>query len=137
MKRKQGNTATGGSDVSITDLPGTYSLTSYSPEERVSRDFILKEKPEVIVNITDGSNLERQLYLTFQILEMGRPVVMYMNKLDVAESSGLIIDREKLENELGIPVVSGSAKKKQYITELKDLILDIYGGKYPLVSVSA
>ncbi len=126
VEKKTGEYTYNGSEVCITDLPGTYSLTSYSPEERVSRDFILNEKPEVIVNIADGSNLERQLYLTFQILEMGRPVVMYLNKMDVAESSGLLVDSKLLEKELGIPVISGSAKKKQYIDDLKNVIRDVY-----------
>ena len=108
--------------VFITDLPGTYSLTSYSPEERVSRNFILLEKPELLVNIADGSNLERHLYLTFQLLEMQCPVVMYLNKMDSAKHAGLQIDTEKLSSLLGIPVIAGSAKKKEKISELKELI---------------
>lgn len=108
--------------VFITDLPGTYSLTSYSPEERVTRNFILREKPELLVNIADASNLERHLYLTFQLLEMNCPIVMYLNKMDSAKNAGLQIDVDKVSSLLGIPIIAGSAKKKEKINELKELI---------------
>ncbi|UTC90966.1 ferrous iron transport protein B [Treponema denticola] len=108
--------------VFITDLPGTYSLTSYSPEERVTRNFILREKPELLVNIADASNLERHLYLTFQLLEMNCPIVMYLNKMDSAKNAGLQIDVDKVSSLLGIPIIAGSAKKKEKVNELKDLI---------------
>ena len=78
-----------GARVEVVDLPGTYSLTSYSPEERVSRDFILNEKPSVAVNVMDASNLKRCLYLTFQLLEMDIPVILNLNMMDVVESRGL------------------------------------------------
>ena len=122
VEKKTGEYFFNGSEVLITDLPGTYSLTSYSPEERVSREFILKEKLNLLVNITDGSNLERQLYLTFQLLEMERPMIMYMNKLDVAETNGLAVDHQALSEKLGIPIIAGSAKKKQHAVQLKELI---------------
>lgn len=122
VEKKTGEYRSFDQDVFITDLPGTYSLTSYSPEERVSRNFILNEKPELIVNITDGSNLERHLYLTFQLLEMQCPVIMYMNKMDSAHYAGLRIDTEKLSRKLGIPIIAGSAKKKEKITDLKQAI---------------
>ena len=111
--------------VFITDLPGTYSLTSYSPEERVTRNFILQEKPDLLVNIADGSNLERHLYLTFQLLEMQCPVVMYLNKMDSAKYAGLKIDVDGLSRTLGVPIIAGSAKKKERIGELKQLISDM------------
>ena len=104
--------------VFITDLPGTYSLTSYSPEERVTRNFILREKPELLVNIADASNLERHLYLTFQLLEMNCPIVMYLNKMDSAKNAGLQIDVDKVSSLLGIPIIAGSAKKKEKINEI-------------------
>ncbi|MGP1593666.1 MAG: ferrous iron transport protein B [Treponema sp.] len=122
VEKKTGEYVFNGSDVYITDLPGTYSLTSYSPEERVSREFILKDNPDLIVNITDGSNLERQLYLTFQLLEMERPMVMYVNKLDAAQALGLTVDHAELSRRLGIPIVAGSAKKRQQAAALKELI---------------
>lgn len=122
VEKKTGEYRFNGSEVLITDLPGTYSLTSYSPEERVSREFILKEHPDLIVNITDASNLERHLYLTFQLLEMEQPLVMYINKLDVAVGAGLVINQAELSQRLGIPVIAGSAKKRQQTAELKALI---------------
>ena len=108
--------------IEVVDLPGTYSLTSYSPEERVARDFILKEKPETVVNILDGINLQRQLIFTFQLLEMESPVVLYINKKDMAEKRGLHFSPDKLEHILGVPVHYGTARKKEQVKELKSSI---------------
>ena len=99
-----------GHKVEVVDLPGTYSLTSYSPEERVSRDFILHERPSVVVNVTDASNLKRSLYLTFQLLEMEIPLILNLNMMDVADRLGMAIDTERLAERLGVPVVPSSMK---------------------------
>jgi ferrous iron transport protein B len=96
--------------VEVVDLPGTYSLTSYSPEERVSRDFILHEKPSLVINITDASNLKRSLYLTFQLMEMEIPLVLNLNMMDVAKRLGVVIDTEGLAEHLGVAVVPTSMK---------------------------
>ncbi len=109
-------------NIEVVDLPGTYSLTSYTPEERVSRDFILREKPETIVNIIDAVNLERQLIFTFQLLEMERPVVLYINKKDVAERRGLKLDPDSLGRLLGLPVVYGTARRGESLDKLKEYI---------------
>lgn len=111
-----------GSTVEVVDLPGTYSLTSYSPEERVSRDFILRENPSVVVNVLDASNLKRSLYLTFQLLEMGIPIVINLNMMDVAERAGLSIDADGLSKELGVPVVPTVMKTGRGKAELLDAI---------------
>ena len=111
-----------GHKVELVDLPGTYSLTSYSPEERVSRDFILHDKPAVTVNVMDASNLKRCLYLTFQLLEMETRVVLTLNMMDVAEKRGLEIDVEKLAERLGIPVVATVMKTGRGKQELLDAI---------------
>jgi ferrous iron transport protein B len=108
--------------VELVDLPGTYSLSSYSPEERVSRDFILNEKPSVTVNVMDASNLKRCLYLTFQLLEMEIPVILNLNMMDVVEKRGMIIDMEKLSGRLGVPVVPTTMKNGQGKKELQDVI---------------
>jgi ferrous iron transport protein B len=105
-----------GHKVEVVDLPGTYSLTSYSPEERVSRDFILHAKPSMAVNVMDAANLKRCLYLTFQLLEMEIPVILNLNMMDVAQNRGADIDVNKLAKRLGIAVVptvmtTGSGKK--------------------------
>jgi ferrous iron transport protein B len=108
--------------VEVVDLPGTYSLTSYSPEERVSRDFLLHENPAVAVNVMDASNLKRCLYLTFQLLEMRVPVVLNLNMMDVVKHRGIHIDVGALEEQLGIPVVPTSMKAGQGKRALRDAI---------------
>jgi ferrous iron transport protein B len=109
--------------VMLVDLPGTYSLTSYSLEERVARDFILEERPSVVINVADASNLGRHLFLTFQILEMGVPVVVAMNMMDVAESRGQRIDAERLSEALGasaIPMVGRKGAGKESLRRALD-----------------
>ena len=91
--------------LNIVDLPGTYSLTPFSIEEIASRDFILDEKPDVVVNIIDAANLERSLYLAMQIMELDRPVVFALNMADLARSKGMFIDGDKLSELLGVPVI--------------------------------
>ena len=92
-------------EVALTDLPGTYSLTAYSVEEIVTRDFLTSQKPDVVINIVDASNLERNLYLTTQFLEMGVPLIIALNMIDVAKDRGIEVRHEKLSELLGIPVV--------------------------------
>lgn len=99
-----------GSKIEVVDLPGTYSLTSYSPEERVARDFLLHDNPSVVVNVVDASNMKRSLYLTFQLLEMEVPLVLDLNMIDVADRRGLNIDVNKLSQRLGVPVAATSMK---------------------------
>jgi ferrous iron transport protein B len=92
-------------ELLVTDLPGTYSLTAYSVEELVARDFLVNEKPDVVLNIVDASNLERNLYLTCQFMELGVPVVIALNMIDVARSRGVEIDADRLSDLMGAPVV--------------------------------
>ncbi len=98
-------------DVVITDLPGIYSLSPYSPEELVARSFLVNEAPDVILNILDGTNLERNLYLTTQLAELGIPMVIAINMMDVVRKSGLDIDKDNLCKKLGVEVVEISAVK--------------------------
>ncbi len=105
VERKEGYLTDNGRDITIVDLPGTYSLTAYSAEELVARDFLVNEKPEVVINIVDASNLERNLYLTTQFLELGVPLVIALNMVDVAKTRGITVQAEKLEEILGVPVV--------------------------------
>jgi ferrous iron transport protein B len=100
-------------DVVIQDLPGIYSLAPYSPEEVVSRTYLIKERPQAIINIVDASNLERNLYLTTQLTELGIPVVLALNMIDVVQKRGDVIDTEKLSEKLGVAVVETSALKGQ------------------------
>jgi ferrous iron transport protein B len=111
VEKKEGiyRLATGG-EVMIVDLPGTYSLTAYSVEEVVAREFLIHEQPQVVINITDASNLERHLYLTCQFLELGVPVVIALNMIDMARERGISIDSGKLAELLHVPVVPISAR---------------------------
>ena len=102
----------------ITDLPGIYSMSPYSPEELVSRDFILNEKPKGIINVVDATSIERGLYLTIQLLELDIPMVLALNMMDEINNNDGYIDINGLENELGIPVVPISASKNEGIDEL-------------------
>jgi len=107
-----------GAVVSVVDLPGIYSLSPYTPEEVVSRNFILEEKPDCVIDIVDGTNLERNLYLTTQILEMDVPVVIALNMMDAVAKNGDAIDAEKLSKALGVPVVGISALKEENLDAL-------------------
>jgi ferrous iron transport protein B len=112
-----------GVKVETVDLPGTYSLTSFSLEERVSRDFLISEQPDVIVNVVDASSLKRSLYFTFQVLEMGFPVVVALNMMDVAERHGTKIEVSRLEHRLGVSVIPTVGRKGKGKQELRDAIL--------------
>lgn len=105
VDRKEGRYVKNGHDMHIVDLPGTYSLTAYSVEEVVARDFLVNERPRVTINIVDASSLERNLYLTIQFLELGIPTCVALNMIDVASNRGIEIDHEKLGHLLGVPVV--------------------------------
>ncbi len=100
-------------DIRLVDLPGTYSLTSYTMEETVSRNFILSGDVDVIINVADASALERSLYLTLQLLELGKPVILALNMMDIVEKRGMEIDLHRLPEMLGIPVVPVCARKRR------------------------
>ena len=104
--------------TSITDLPGIYSMSPYSSEEVVSRNFVLKDEPDAIINIVDATNIERNLYLTMQLLEMNRPMVVALNMMDELTGNGGSIDVNAMEAQLGVPVVPISAAKNKGIEEL-------------------
>ena len=108
----------GHSDTLVTDLPGIYSMSPYSSEEIVSRNFVLDEKPRAIINIVDATNIERNLYLTMQLLEMGRPMVVALNMMDEVTGNGGVVDVNGMERLLGVPVVPISAAKNQGVDEL-------------------
>ncbi len=99
-------------NIRLVDLPGTYSLTSYTMEEQVSRQFILSDEVDVIVDVADASSLERNLYLTLQLLELGKPVVLALNMMDIVTKRGMEIDTHRLPEMLGIPVIPVSARNR-------------------------
>ena len=105
-------------DTSITDLPGIYSMSPYSSEELVSRDFVLNEKPKAIINIVDATNMERNLYLTMQLLKLETPMVIALNMMDELRGNGGTVDINRMENMLGVPVVPISAAKNEGVDEL-------------------
>ena len=120
VEKKEGTYKHKDFTLHIVDLPGTYSLTAYSLEEVVARDYLVNEKPEVVINIVDSSNLERNLYLAVQFLEMGIPVCIALNMMDVAKKRGIEINAEKLSTLLGVPVVptvARTGKGKQALME--------------------
>lgn len=118
VEKKEGKLRFGNKDITVVDLPGTYSLGAYSEDEVVARDFILKEKPDVVINVVDSSNIERNLYLTMQILETGAKVVMALNMIDEAKSRNINIDSDKLSELLNIAVVPTVATKNYGIEDL-------------------
>ena len=118
VERKEGTARINGNQAGIVDLPGTYSLTAYSLEELVARNYIIGQRPEVVINVVDAANLERNLYLTVQLLELGAPLVLCLNMVDVAEQRGIAIDVEKLSAGLGIPVVPTVARAGKGMDEL-------------------
>ena len=125
MEKKEGKLR-GHKDVIITDLPGIYSLSPYTLEEVVARNYLLAERPDAILNIVDGTNLERNLYLTTQLMELGIPVLMAVNMMDVVKKSGDDIHADGLKKALGCEVVEISALKGTGITAVSYTHLDVY-----------
>ena len=119
VEKKEGKIEHNGLTVNIVDLPGTYSLTAYSPEEIIARDYIIEERPDVVINVVDATNLERNLYLTVQILELDVPVVLALNMTDDLHKNGAKINIDQLSQFLGnTPVVQTAANKGKGISEL-------------------
>lgn len=122
VEKKEGNFTFDKKEFKVVDLPGTYSLSPYSMEEIVTRNYILSKESDVVVNIVDASNLERNLYLTLQLIELGKPVVMALNMMDIAITKGYQINLEKLSQALQIPIVPIVASKEQ---GLEDVIKEV------------
>ncbi|RKZ05356.1 ferrous iron transport protein B, partial [Candidatus Fermentibacteria bacterium] len=108
---KEGKAHSGEYTAEVIDLPGTYSLTPYSPDEVAARDYLLEQHPDVVIHVVDASNLERNLYLTTQLMELGVPVLIALNMIDIAEARGIRIDSEGLSQILGIPVIRTVANR--------------------------
>ena len=118
-------------EVTILDLPGTYSLSPYSAEEIVARDYIVKEKPDAVINIVDGSSIERNLYLSMQIMETRIPMVIAMNMMDEVEARGDKIDCNKLSEILGVPVIPIVARSNKGLKELMDAAIEVAKKQQP------
>src|SRR5512147_3065955 len=119
VEKKEGEIEHDDVTINIVDLPGTYSLTAYSPEEIIAREYIIEERPDVIINVVDATNLERNLYLTVQLLELDVPVVMALNMTDALYKDGAKINLDELSQLLGnIPVIHTSANHGSGVDEL-------------------
>ncbi len=123
VEKKEGQFQHNEYTVKVVDLPGTYSLTAFSPEEVIARDYIIHQKPDAVVTVLDAANLERNLYLAVQVLELGVPVIVALNMSDIAESRGIQIDQERLGQALNSPVVYTIASKGEGIKDLVDTII--------------
>jgi ferrous iron transport protein B len=123
VERAEGILQYKGKKIKIVDLPGIYSFSTFSMEELVSRDFIALEKPDVVVNVVDATQLERNLYLTLQLLELEVPTIIALNQTDLLKKRGIKLDPEKLSRELGVPVIETSAKTGRGLTQLSDAII--------------
>jgi len=124
VEKKEGKYFYDDFKVNVIDLPGTYSLTAYSLDERIARDFLIKETPDVVVTVIDASNLERNLYLVILLLELGVNVILALNMMDLVEKRGIKIDTEKLSLVLGIPVVETVANKGKGMDDLKLAVVE-------------
>ncbi|PID86033.1 MAG: ferrous iron transport protein B [Chloroflexi bacterium] len=123
VEKKEGRLKVGDEEILIVDLPGTYSLTAYSVEEIITRDFIINEHPTAVVAVIDASNLERNLYLVAQVMELGVPVIIDLNMTDVADSRGLKIDAQALSERLGgVPVIETVGNRSMGVNPLKEAI---------------
>lgn len=119
VEKKEGEIERGALKINIVDLPGTYSLTAYSPEEIIARDYIIEEKPDIVINVVDATNLERNLYLTVQLLELDVPLILALNMSDALHKNGGTINTEHLSQLLGnIPVIQTTAHKGKGIADL-------------------
>lgn len=130
---KTGTFVHGGYTFNIVDLPGTYSLSAYSPEERYVRTYLKDNNPDVIVNVVDASNLERNLYLTTELIDMDHAMVIALNMYDELRNSGTVLDYEALGNMIGVPVVPTVSRTGEGVKKLFDTIIEVYEGKNPVV----
>ena len=120
VERAEGTLYHGGYTIDVIDLPGIYSLSTFSMEELISREYIAKEKPDVVINVIDATSLERNLFFTLQLLELGRPMVIALNQMDLAKKKGISIDIGRLQKILGVPIVPVIATQGMGVHELVD-----------------
>ena len=126
VERVEGAIESHGRKIRLVDLPGTYSLSSFTMEEQVSRQFILSDQVDVVVDVADASSLERSLYLTLQLIELGKPAVLALNMMDIVEKRGIDLDLHRLQELLGIPVIPVVARKKKGLRTLLHAALHQY-----------
>ncbi len=135
VEKKEGSVVYKDFDLTVVDLPGTYSLSAYSEDEVVARDYIVKEKPDVVVHIVDASNIERNLYLYTQLAELDVPIVLAMNMSDIVEKKGNSIDYDELSRLLGKPIVKTVGNKNKGMVELLETVLKVYEGRIKIEKI--
>jgi len=131
VERKEGTFVFGGRTFRLVDLPGTYSLTANSEEELITREFIIRERPDVVVALVDAAILERSLYLVAELMPLPAPVIVALNMMDVAEQEGVHIEPQVLEAALGVPVVPMTATRNEGVEELLAAVEQLTSGQYP------
>ncbi len=136
VEKREGTVTVNDNQMNIVDLPGTYSLTAYSPEELVARDYLIKERPHIVMNVLDATSLERNLYLAVQLMELGIPTILALNMMDAVKKQGKEIDREKLSELLNVPVIETIARsgkgKKELLNEAYKYAIEKDGAWEPL-----
>lgn len=132
VERREGRFHLKNTTARLVDLPGTYSLTANSPEEVISREFILRERPDVVIAVVSAANLERSLYLVSELVTIHAPVLVALNMMDVAEQEGIKVDAHVLEAALGVPVVPMTASRAEGVHDLLDVVDDFLKGKIKL-----
>jgi small GTP-binding protein len=125
VEKKEGTFSQDGVEVELVDLPGIYSLSAFSLEEIIARDYIIREKPDAVVAVVDASNLERNLYLTVQLRELGVPVIVVLNMSDLAAARGLRIDARQMQRALGAPTLAAVASRGEGVAELRRELLNL------------
>jgi small GTP-binding protein len=135
VEKKEGSCSFNGYSLKVVDLPGVYSLTAYSPDEIVARNFIIDENPDVVVDIVDASNLERNLYLAVQIMEMRVPLILALNMMDGVETKRYRIDLKAISLEMGLPVVPMVANRNKGTRELLGEIIRVAEKKAEMTGV--
>lgn len=125
VEKKEGLKNHRGYNINFIDLPGTYSLSAYSDDEIVARDFLINRKPDIVINVIDASNIERNLYLFTQIVELDIPIMIVLNMIDILKLQGKTIDKEVMSNLLGVPVFTASVNKEIGIVGILDCVVDV------------
>ncbi|MEM1981809.1 MAG: FeoB small GTPase domain-containing protein, partial [Candidatus Hadarchaeales archaeon] len=132
VEKAEGTLYFKGKLIDMIDLPGIYSLTTFSLEERISREYIAKEKPDVVINVVDASALERNLFFTLQLLELEPKIVIALNQMDVAARKGIKVDPRRLERQLGVPVVPTVAVRGKGMHSLLEKAVEVAEGRIKL-----
>ncbi len=129
IEKREGTLYYKGHTIDVLDLPGIYSLTTYSVEEVISREYIIYQRPDFVINIIDSTNLERNLIFTLQLLELECPVILALNMIDLAKKKGITIDSQKLQSLINAPVIPTIASRGSGLTDIIDKVIELKGGK--------